>query len=1417
MTKTRNKIKIMSLFLALVMMIGSLSVFSVTASAADDITVNIDTSESVTLKDSDGDGAYEIGTADELYAFAAAVNGGNIAINGELIANITVNENVISENGTLNGDGSNFRAWAPIGYFNSNTDFVRYVGSFDGGNHTISGLYFNNSEKNYVGLFGYLEEGGSVKNVGIVDSYVSARQYVGAVVGVNNMGSITSCFNSGTVYGNENIGGVAGYINHAAISNCYNSGYVSSAAASVGGVIGNNNFGTIANCYNVGNINGGSNYVGGVVGKSYNGTISHCYNNGSVAGLGNSIGGVAGTTGTSIINSYNTGSVSGLGEASTYVGGVVGEGSGSVTNCYNLGSVSGYMSIGGVIGEALGNVANCYNIGSISGTAYNFGGIAGNSLGYVSNCYYLNTCGAFGVGEYVTADRFKSGEIAMLLQNGVAIPENEEKAPQIWGQNLGENRDEYPVLYGIAVYYGYLCGESVRSYSNNSRVSQTPINHAYENLICKYCDAYEPAKYNAENNCYEISNGSQLYWFARLVNIGGKPDANAILMADIDLGGKNWYPIGLYNDPAEAGGELVEVQYSGIFNGNNYTVSNFVAVGNGAQGLIGYGSSTARIHNLGVNNATVSGSNAGAILAYYGTVENCYATNCTVTASATANLQNTSAGALAGAQNTVVKNSFAADCKVVAENSVSKKATLAPVGGEAVENTYYVNVTASNKDFRESDNEIKLTQAQLEKGEVAYYLGSAWGQEIGKDAHPVPGATPVTEGYYFYGQQLNVGSDLSMKYYVIAYGEGVNADALKMQFLHLGRLTEAKAVYDTEVGAYMFIFEGINPQCMGDGIDARFFVNGQEKGSKLGYTVEENLLALREEYGDNEKLLTLVNDLLAYGTASGDFTNHKEMTNDYVAADKEIPESSVMPSGSFKGYTVVFGKTHTIKIRLNLDNSCRLVLNGEDVTFYVVGGIYETSPIALNDLDKKFTFEIRQSGVVLETLTICVNDYLFMQKDSETMGALARSLYNCGVSADHYIHTLQKEHYVGPATCLHGRICENCDYVYDTIIDLTNHDPNNEYDNDGYCISCGGYEAPVLTTDKYDIDDIEGYDAVYEISKPAHLYWFADKVNNDYASFGNANAILTKAIYINGNLLSTISASNPDTSNLREWTPIGSIDAPYAGAFYGNGYVISGLYVNKPDENNIGLFGVTGSEAYIRDVTIWDSYFHGNENVGAIAGYANGYFLECSVSANVFGVNCVGGIAGRSYASLRYCSASTGKILATENHVGGMVGYNYGQIVYCNNIINVTGKSFVGGIAGSNAAVIKNCYNLATITGETEVGGIAGYCSATSETNYATVMYCYHYSGKVVGNSNLGAIVGKLERTDVDAVAVCFYLTSSITDDNGETWRGVGNIDKGTEEVKATVFNSQEIVDKLNGDQEDRHWKSGLFPRFDFS
>ena len=84
MSKTRNKLKLTGLLLTVVMIVSLLGAFSLTASAAaaDDLTVTIDTGASVTLKDTDGDGYYEIENADGLYAFSAAVNGGNTAIYG---------------------------------------------------------------------------------------------------------------------------------------------------------------------------------------------------------------------------------------------------------------------------------------------------------------------------------------------------------------------------------------------------------------------------------------------------------------------------------------------------------------------------------------------------------------------------------------------------------------------------------------------------------------------------------------------------------------------------------------------------------------------------------------------------------------------------------------------------------------------------------------------------------------------------------------------------------------------------------------------------------------------------------------------------------------------------------------------------------------------------------------------------------------------------------------------------------------------------------------------------------------------------------------------------------------------------------------------------------------------------------------
>ena len=214
-----------------------------------------------------GDGTsadpYQIGTPGELYWFAALVNG---ELGGEtpnasakLTADISVNSYVLDYDGTLNNNGDGFETWTPIGN-GSNL----YTGTFDGQGHTISGLYFNISEWNIVGLFGANK--GTIKNVGVVDSYFYGCDYVGGVCGANSEGgTITGCYNTGMVSGNFQVGGVCGLNDGSTITGCYNTGTVSGSNLP-GGVCGINDKGTITGCYT----------NSGVVCENNGGTVTYC-------------------------------------------------------------------------------------------------------------------------------------------------------------------------------------------------------------------------------------------------------------------------------------------------------------------------------------------------------------------------------------------------------------------------------------------------------------------------------------------------------------------------------------------------------------------------------------------------------------------------------------------------------------------------------------------------------------------------------------------------------------------------------------------------------------------------------------------------------------------------------------------------------------------------------------------------------------------------------------------------------------------------------------------------------------------------------------------------------------------------------------------------------------------------------------
>ena len=218
-------------------------------------------------------GYYQITNQWQLYWFAKWVNGvspvttePHPGANAILVYDITLNSNVLNENGELNtGASANFTPWTLIG-----TNTKPFTGTFDGNNKTISGLYINVTA-DYVGLFGCVGNGGTVKNVTLADSYVSGKSYVGGICGQNKCGTLQNCHNNGKVSGAWYVGGVCGSNTRPLSSDppstkqeCYNTGKVSGKDY-VGGVCGQNNRATVEKSYNTNTVSGGGR-VGGVCG-----------------------------------------------------------------------------------------------------------------------------------------------------------------------------------------------------------------------------------------------------------------------------------------------------------------------------------------------------------------------------------------------------------------------------------------------------------------------------------------------------------------------------------------------------------------------------------------------------------------------------------------------------------------------------------------------------------------------------------------------------------------------------------------------------------------------------------------------------------------------------------------------------------------------------------------------------------------------------------------------------------------------------------------------------------------------------------------------------------------------------------------------------------------------------------------------
>jgi len=213
----------------------------------------------------------------------------NLAASYTLGANISMSE--LSNASDMWGG---YYGFVPIG--NNATPFT---GTFNGQNHTITGLAINHFWQDYVGLFGYIGSGSSVSNVGLVGGTVTGGRDTGSLVGYNK-GIISDSYAGVSVAGSYGVGGLVGWNSEGTIETSYATGNVS-GAGDVGGLLGGNYLGPIQNVYATGSTNG-KYAVGGLVGSSY-GTVADSFldteASGTVTGIGD--GNTTGATGKTTI------------------------------------------------------------------------------------------------------------------------------------------------------------------------------------------------------------------------------------------------------------------------------------------------------------------------------------------------------------------------------------------------------------------------------------------------------------------------------------------------------------------------------------------------------------------------------------------------------------------------------------------------------------------------------------------------------------------------------------------------------------------------------------------------------------------------------------------------------------------------------------------------------------------------------------------------------------------------------------------------------------------------------------------------------------------------------------------------------------------------------------------------------------
>jgi hypothetical protein len=195
----------------------------------------------------------------------------------------------------------------------------------------------------------------------------------------------------------------------------------------------------------------------------------------------------------------------------------------------------------------------------------------------------------------------------------------------------------------------------------------------------------------------------------------------------------------------------------------------------------------------------------------------------------------------------------------------------------------------------------------------------------------------------------------------------------------------------------------------------------------------------------------------------------------------------------------------------------------------------------------------------------------------------------------------------------------------------------------------------------------------------------------------------------------------------------------FGGSFDGNGHTIRNLDIQG--RSYLGLFGQLNPGAVIsnlclEEVDIYaDFYKEKSINIGGLVGYNEGLITNNHTIGTVIGDKGVGGLVGCNKG--RIINNYSAGIINGNGQVGGLAGYNGGHITDCYSAGLVNGiftNNSIGGLVGTNAGNTTNSYSTGKVIGDLSVGGLIGRNTGRITNTYS--------NSTVRGDSAVGGLVG---------------------------------------------------------------------------